>query len=861
MNKNKKIAMAVVATVMAGTMVVPFAACNNDTGNKVDLPMWNVLDENGNIDYSVYEDNEGVTLNIAIGHNNEQTSTAFNEGSSVTLADGKTYADGEMKPAWAQMGKDLHISWKDGYKYKATSANLEDLINRSVYDSTDMFTTDLSKAVEKATGGTDILNLADYLDYMPNFKSFLEANPIVYLSLLQDGMDENTGEGKILYVAPYFDGNDDIERYCIIRQDWTNLLLNGDAALSGSTALGKSVAVEAFMPKTGTLEVPVTLDSGDHTTVGKVYKNYDNVKTEVNKAGSDLNSAYLAASGKASANLQSGNIIDIMNDAMTANPSVTGDKLVALFRAYIDACYTKTAAIGAESFYTADKRANLFNGYDAAWDVDDFVAMLRCVMTNKATLLSTDTGSDFTNRPNKKIYGIMPRTGQNDRTPDMVRLACQLYGARGADSRLEYTYIDSDGTLQDARNDKAFYEALEKFSKLTDEGLVADYSGISSFKNEPAYTDDVEGFMMYDYCQTQTRYGFYNQNATGRALPKKYDFAPVLTPVSQWDVDGNGTIGSDEYFRFTESWRSTKTSGLALNGNLKSDKAKLRAALQFVDYLYSEDGQIVSTFGPMASDANGTGGFWYNEEIADDKLVVTKDDAGNVIGKNYFTYKGVNYSGYDYKKFAAPTITDKVYKTFQGATGSPTLPGKLPSAVLSFTNYARFLIGSTLPVGVKNQAFEDQLTSTCGKRGSAKVAAALTNKVPGTDYTVVRGMTLNINEDDMWYTCVPTGLPTPADIVDGLTSSDMVNLRYLSGEAKKSNDKDFLSIFNTVILNGIREGDDYQHNQQDITYNFTTLDALVTYMSDTNKAQVRENIYKRGWENAQSYWNYLKNAD
>lgn len=865
MNKNKKIVMAVVATVMAGTMVVPFAACNPDNNSdKTDLPMWNVLDANDNIDYSVYEANEGVTLNIAIGHDSRvKTSTGFHVGSSVTLADGSNYADGEMKPAWAQMGKDLHITWDDQFQGAKTSANLEDLINRSVYDSTDMFTTDLSKAVEKATAGTDILNLAEYLDYMPNFKNFLQANPIVYLSLLQDGMDTQTGDGQTLYVAPYFDGNDDIERYCVLRQDWTNLLLNGDAELSGSTALGKSVAVQAFMPKTGALPVDVTLDTAEHNTVDKVYKNYDNVKAEVNKAGSALNVAYLAASGKASANLTSGNIIDIMNDAMTANPGVTGDKLVVLFRAYVDACYTKTNTVGAESFYAADKRANLFNGYDAAWDVDDLVAMLRCVMTNQSALLSTDSGEDFTNRPNKKIYGIAPRTGQNDRTPDMVRLACQLYGARGADSRMEYTYIDNSGELQDARNDKAFYTALNNFSKLKEEGLVADYSPCENFKNEAGYTDDAETFMMYDYCQTQTRYGFYRQNATGKALPTKYDFAPVLTPVSQWDVNGNGSIGSDEFFRFTESWRSTKTSGLALNGNLKSDKTKLRAALQFVDYLYSEDGQIVSTFGPMASDANGTGGFWYNTPIEESAIEVKEDADGKVIAKNYFTYKGVKYSGYDYKKFAAPTITDKVYKTFQGAAGSPELPKDISGAVLSFTNYARFLIGSTLPIGVKNQAFEDQLTSACGKRGSAKVAAALSNKTE-SGYTVVRGMTLEINDSDMWYTCVPTGLPTPSDLVDTLTGSDMVDLRYLSGEAKKSNDKTFFSIFNSVILKGVKPGtveEPNQHNQQDIIYNFTTVDDLVTYMSTTKKAQTRENVYKRGWNNALDYWKVLKNAD
>ena len=859
MNKNKKIAMAVVATVMAGTMAIPLAACNRDPDKvKVDLSQyaWNVLKENGDIDYEAYKRDSEVTLSIAIGHNSDTTSTAFASGSTYTLVDGTTYQGGDMKPAWKQMGKDLNITWNDVYAGKPTNSNLNDIISgdgKVSYAETDMFTTDLSVAVSKANSGTDILNLADYLDYMPNFKSFLETNPIVYLSLLQDGMSTTDGSGKKLYVAPYFDGNDDIERYCIIRQDWTDLLLGTTAITGGEKFTEKCAAttsVQPYMIGKDYIEVDVTSPTpvdGKYTQVGKVYKNYKNVKAQVTTADTALNTAYLAASNNTAYCGATGNIVELMNAAIAANANVTGSQLVALFRAYIDACYTTTSD-GTTSYYT--NRADLFNGYDAAWDVDDLVAMLRCVMTNQNTLLSTDDG--IANRTQRKIYGIVPRTGENDRTPDMVRLACQLYGVRGGDSRLEHTYIDNAGNLQDARNDKEFYVALDNMNKLKAEGLVADYSGISSFKSATGYivdkadqTKSSEAFMMYDYCQTQTQNGFYAQQATGTTVPDGYNFAPVLTPVAKWDVDGNGTVSDSEYFRFTESWRSTKTSGLALNGSLAYDKDKLIASLQFVDYLYSDDGQIVSTFGPMATNAEGTGGFWYNTEASQ-----AEKDAGA-----YFTYKGVKYSGYNYKGKVAPTITDKLYKSFQGASGSPTLPDNVSKAKLSFTNYARFLIGSTLPVGVKSQAFEDQLTSEIGKGGSAKVAAALSNKT-ASGYTVIRGLTLNVNENDWWYTCVPTSLPTPQSYVSSLTATNMTDLRYLTGEAKKSKDTAFLNIFNSVILQGVKAGS--QHKQQDITYDFTTIDDLVTYMSQTKLAQTRENVYNEGWKNAKAYWNYLK---
>ena len=861
MNKNKKIAMAVVATVMAGAMVVPLAACNNDkpdsgNGDKVYVDNWNILNSDGSINYESYKRDSEVTLNIAVGHEKAEHATAFASGTTYTLADGNTYQGGDMKPAWAQMGKDLNITWNDCFAEAPmkTSANLEGLINgegKLPYAETDMFTTDLSKAVDKAAAGTNILNLADYLDYMPNFNRFLNENPVVYLSLLQDGMDTTTGEDKLLYIAPYFDGNDDIERYCIIRQEMADKILNGSAALTNSTAWGKGTAVQAFMPKTGNLAVDIVKhdDASGTNTAGTIYKNYDNVKAELAKETSALRTAYNAASNNA-AIVESGNIVDIMNAAISANNAVTGDKLVALFRAYVDACYTKTSAVGAESYYAADERSNLFNGYDAAWDVDDLVAMLRCVMTNQSSLLTEESGAS-------KIFGIAPRTGQNDRTPDMVRLACQLYGARGADSRLEYTYIDKDGKLQDARNDKGFYEALNNFSKLTEEGLVADYSGIGNFNDDGGYKAIGEAFMMYDYCQTQTKNGFYNQSAAGGNVADDYNFAPILTPVSKWDVDANGTIADNEYFRFTESWRSTKTSGLALNGNLKNDEAKLKAALQFVDYLYSEDGQIVSTFGPMAENATGTNGFWYGDVQTDPQT--KKDENGKDVPANYFTYKGVKYQGYDYKGTVAPTITKTLYESFQGKAGvTGSTAAQNAGVTLNFTNYARILMGSTLPVGVKNQAFEDQLTSECGKGGSAKVAVALSTQTE-SGYTVVRGMSLKMDKNNWWYTCVPTGLPTPTDVVtNSLNSTGMVDIKYLSGEAKKSGSKEFLSIFNSVILIGIKEGS--QHDQQDIDYDFTTVDALLTYMSETKRGQIRENAYNMGWTNAKEYWEYLDSA-
>lgn len=847
MNKFKKLTIAAVSTVMAGTMALSLAACgpkepDKKPGDNTGADKWDILNPDGSLNYDAYKRDSEVTLNLAIGHEKRITATSFDEiGDQIILPDGVTYSQGNMKPAWVAMGKDLNITWNDKWTGTKTSDNLEELLtkndggSKTLYSVVDMFTTDLSKAVAKANSGTDILNLADYLDYMPNFRKFLNENPVVYLSLLQEGMDTETGEDQTIYVAPYFDGNDDIERYNLMRHDWAEKLLNGSASTGSTATLGTETKVEPFM----TADYTVDSLSKDGASTIKIKKNYTAALDAAKNDTTPLGTAYKAIAGAAYSGT-SGNIVAIMNAALAANANATGAQLVDLFRAYIDVCYQNADGT---AHFTASDRANLFVGYDACWDVDDLVAMLRCVKTNASALVGTG----------KTIGGIMPRSGQNDRTPDMVRIAGQLYGVRGTDSRNEYTYIANDGTIKDARASKEIYEACAKLNLLKQEGLIADYSGKKSFSGSGGLinteTVHAEYFMMYDYSQTQTLNGFYVEDSavSGGNVPDGYKFGAVINPISKWDVDGDGD--HTDIMRFTESWRSTKVSGLALNGALASEAnaEKRKAALQFVDYLYSSDGQIVSTYGPMA-DAQGNGGFWYNEKATADEIAANK----------YFSFKGEKYSGSDYKGRTTPTITSKLYDSFKGKEVNGwkvTSNSKVTKAKLSFTNYARYLIGSTLPVGVKDQSFENQLTSLMGQNGANKVGAALAAGV-------VKGLSLNIDKDNYWYTCVPTSLPTDTTSQATLESTEHKNFMCLTGTNKASGDKDFFSIFNWIILYGM----DSEYDQQEIVVNYTSVDDLLAKniggkLTVQGIAATRQNLYNNAWTTAKSYWTYLSSVD
>ena len=72
----------------------------------------------------------------------------------------------------------------------------------------------------------------------------------------------------------------------------------------------------------------------------------------------------------------------------------------------------------------------------------------------------------------------------------------------------------------------------------------------------------------------------------------------------------------------------------------------------------------------------------------------------------------------------------------------------------NYTNYARQLLGSTLSFA-KSQAFEVQCTHEVGREGAQQIAAAI-------GFGTIKHPELAIC-DNMWYTSVPTNLPTNAN--------------------------------------------------------------------------------------------------
>ncbi len=627
---------------------------------------------------------DDVTLRMATGYNNAKTGLTFSAdvaGEGITLADGVTYHTGDLKPTWVEMEKILSALTGnnvtiDGSYYQGNSDSKEFDYWKEQLEQVDMVPgTSLTLTAYGDSGS--LVNLAEYADQLPDFMAYLEANPIVRLSITG-----NTETGAI-YFAPYFDGVNDIEKMPLMRVDMLQKLLDGEGAFTAEACKDTAAPVyQPYMPTEGKIEIETPTADGSATQI--LTKDYD---------------AY-------------GNIIAKMNEV----GAMSGVDAVNMLREYIDKTY---------GGYYGATRSNLFCGFDAAWDADELVALLRCVVANPQTLNGTDS-----------IQGLFSREENSmARRPDVYRLGGPLFGVRGYESRQDYLYFDFDGELKDGRQNVLAYEAAARMHDMALEGLISSDFMTRAGTNSGMYLENDLGFMSYDYNQTQTLL-----NRSKLQLDEGEKYMAVMIPVARW-YDGTNEDGV--YMRFTESWRSVKPGAWAISKKgVEANPGALEALLAMVNYVYSEKGQILMSYGP-------------------DAFIKTKDDG---------SYETFNFNGKE-----MPVIADATAEELWSLAGG------------NYTNFARQYLGSTLSF-VKSQAFEYQCTHEVGKEGAAKLSAAI---ALGT----IKHPALAVTEN-RWYTSVPTVLPFYASEI-----TEKNNLSDLA--AKFSND---FNQFDDIVVNGIPEG-------------------------------------------------------
>ncbi|WP_058485791.1 type 2 periplasmic-binding domain-containing protein [Defluviitalea phaphyphila] len=168
-----------------------------------------------------------IDLNIALG-NNQRTIT-YQQSTPLELPSGKVVTQGELKPTWQYIQEQLGITLNDvTVQDQSASEMLEiaaatNFTNATVYGGNGIAEDFLSYGPQGY-----LVNLNDYMDYMPNFAKYLEENPNIKTAI--------TAYDGGIYHVPYIAEIGNYARAFHGRQTWVTALLDSTDQLEDETA-------------------------------------------------------------------------------------------------------------------------------------------------------------------------------------------------------------------------------------------------------------------------------------------------------------------------------------------------------------------------------------------------------------------------------------------------------------------------------------------------------------------------------------------------------------------------------------------------------------------------------------------------
>lgn len=615
------------------------------------------------------KNNEVSAIRVAI--NNKGESITYKGDSNYIGHDNVEYKNGDLKPVWKEVEKNLNIDITDASSDadEDTGPMFERLLGLSTpFDGVDIVNGLSANFIDNGPVGL-IVPLSDHFDKLPNLKKFLDENPAI-AKLLQ------ASDGKI-YHTPYLDSYGDITTTFMMRLDWVQKLL--DTPIEQITENG-TILEQHFEP----------------TIVGDDFVALKNSQIKVPNLDSDGNlikSNPTKIITKHYSDNQK-NILEIQNE-LIQNGNGNGKELLIALRNHIDSVYQNQYA----------KRSDLFISSQATYDADELVALMRVIKTNSKFL----TGSD------DEITIFVPRSPKGTDHRLITRLS-QIWGVRGVESGFQWTFLDSDGQLQDARDRDEMYVAFDRLHQLYQEGLIQEdydegFNGDKSLEWRKELLTRGKMFMSYDIPSTSSAF------TTGDELTGVYE--SVLPPVVKWD-DGDDTTN---YFHFTESINNLKTGGWGIPTNaFNQSQEKIDNMFKLIDYFFTEEGSDLINFGPKA---------W-------------QDGTFELGGKTY------------------PKLSDKTISEIQDKN--------LKSAG-NWSNYMRIYLGATLTVGhSRPSALAYQTLTEQGKEGAKRLSIA----VEAGTYIIASFD----KQDNPWYQAMPSTMPLSKEQTDNLNSHNTLAKKF-----------------------------------------------------------------------------------
>lgn len=469
------------------------------------------------------EDLVEIKFNLAFG--NKSRTMTYNQNTPLTLSDGSVVTAGMLKPVWDYVQDAVGAIFTDVTVQDATASEM------MATASTTNFTDACIYGGEYAS--EDIMNygaegkfvaLNDMIDQglMPNFGAYLEENPTIKSAI--------TAYDGNIYHVPYVAEINNPSRQFVAREAWPVTLLDGD-----------NIAYDT--------DVEIT-----------IY--YDGFYVDGNERVDDNGGVVTPMEGVEITKKTDENIIEIQNALAVKN----GETLTTALVEYI------------ERNYDYENASELYNGAYAAYDIDELVALFRCIKANP-TLLTDGAAST--------VWPFFVR--QSEYREDLLRLSTYFDGQRvhGADSYTVRWEFNEDGTLNYTYDDEEIYEVLNYLSDLNAEGLI--YSDVYDTTNTDSFRSTLWGT---DTATENPSFGYmsFDWIASSTAPTLNGDIVAVLPPVAeingvwQYYIDNTRTVKPD-------GW------GISVAGTTEEQLVK---ACEVLDYYFTEEGNLVQNYGlPM----------------------------------------------------------------------------------------------------------------------------------------------------------------------------------------------------------------------------------------------------------------------
>lgn len=226
--------------IFTASAALLLAACGNGSTDNTDT------DTSNNTSSAVSSETETPTggsdltlsdsLDIAYAQNNTHTLT-YNQSSPLTMPDGSTVNQGDLKPVWQYIADTLGFEIKDVALQDASAEEYGDLQATTGFEEADVYSGSMNSTFMRYGQEGYFVDLGPRLDDMPNVKAFLDENPTIQESI--------TAPDGGMYYLPYVQELGYHAMVFFSRPDWVTSLVDSTDAHEAETAT-LSVAYDGY---------------------------------------------------------------------------------------------------------------------------------------------------------------------------------------------------------------------------------------------------------------------------------------------------------------------------------------------------------------------------------------------------------------------------------------------------------------------------------------------------------------------------------------------------------------------------------------------------------------------------------------